>query len=66
MRSQQSAGDNIDAEPMVDKADRFIIREKPVGSEILQRRKQISTNILVKCLSLHFVVSIFVSGRYYF
>lgn len=39
MRSQQSAGDNTDAEPVVDKADRFIIREKPVGSEMLPNKK---------------------------
>lgn len=39
MRSQQSAGDTIDAEPMVDKADRFIIREKLVGSETLPKKK---------------------------
>lgn len=39
MRSQQSAGGNIDAEPIVGKADRFIIREKPVGSETLQKKK---------------------------
>lgn len=38
MRSHQSAGDNTDAEPTATKADRFIIREKPVASEIQSKK----------------------------
>lgn len=39
MRSHQCAGDNTDAEPIADRADRFIIREEPVGSETQPNKK---------------------------
>lgn len=38
MRSHRSTGDNADAEPLQIK-DRFIIREKPVGSETQLKKK---------------------------
>lgn len=39
MRSHRSAGDNTDAEPIAVKADRFIIRKEPVGSETQPKKK---------------------------
>ena len=39
MRSPQSAGDNTGAEPISDKEDRFIMREKLVGSETQPKKK---------------------------
>lgn len=39
MRSCQSAGDDTDAEPVADKADRFIIRKGTTGSEIQPKKK---------------------------